>query len=47
MAQLDWCEIAKLMIDGKHLTIEGLDLIRSIKSVAGALLNTGRNFNNK
>jgi hypothetical protein len=27
---LDWCEIAKLMIDSKHLTLEGLDLIRSI-----------------
>jgi len=39
---LDWCEIAKLMIDGRHLTIEGLDLIRSIKSG----MNTGRNFNN-
>jgi len=39
---LDWCEIAKLMIDGNHLTLEGLDLIRSIKSG----MNTGRNFNN-
>jgi hypothetical protein len=39
---LDWCEIAKLMIDGKHLTFEGLDSIRSIKSG----MNTGRNFNN-
>jgi hypothetical protein len=41
---LDWCRlrIAKLMIDGKHLTIEGLDSIRSIKSG----MNTGRNFNN-
>jgi hypothetical protein len=29
---LDWCEIAKLMVDGNHLTLEGLDLIRSIKS---------------
>jgi hypothetical protein len=39
---LDWCEIAKLMINGKHLTIEGLDLIRSIKSG----MNTSRKFNN-
>jgi hypothetical protein len=39
---LDWCEIAKLMNDGNHLTLEGLDLIRSIKSG----MNTGRNFNN-
>jgi len=27
---LDWCEIAKLMNDGKHLTLEGLDFIQSI-----------------
>jgi hypothetical protein len=39
---LDWCEIAKLMNDGKHLTLEGLDFIQSIKSG----MNTGRNFNN-
>jgi len=24
---LDWCEIAKFMIDGKHLTIELLNLV--------------------
>jgi len=29
---MDWCEIAKLMVYGNHLTLEGLDLIRSIKS---------------
>jgi len=29
---LYWLEIAKLMNDGKHLTIEGLDKIRNIKS---------------
>jgi hypothetical protein len=39
---LDWCEIAKIMIDGKHLTVEGLNLIRSIKSG----MNTGRKINN-
>lgn len=35
---LDWCEVANLMSDGKHLTIEGLDLIRTIKS----RMNRGR-----
>lgn len=39
---LDWCKIAKLMIDGSHLTLEGLDLIRKIKSG----MNTGRNITN-
>jgi hypothetical protein len=39
---LDWCEIAKLMNDGKHLTVEGLKSIRSIKSG----MNTGRKINN-
>ena len=29
---LDWCKIANLMNKGSHLTIEGLDLIRKIKS---------------
>jgi len=29
---LDWCKVANLMNEGKHQTIEGLDLIRSIKS---------------
>ena len=28
---LDWCKIARLMNDGSHLTIEGLNLIRQIK----------------
>ena len=28
----DWCKIAKLMNDGSHLTIEGLNLIRTIKN---------------
>jgi LAGLIDADG endonuclease. len=27
----DWCKIAKLMIDGSHLTIDGLEKIRKIK----------------
>jgi LAGLIDADG DNA endonuclease family protein len=27
----DWCKVAKLMNDGSHLTIEGLNLIRTIK----------------
>lgn len=34
----DWCRIAKLMSSGSHLTMEGLELIRSIK----AKMNTGR-----
>jgi hypothetical protein len=29
---LDFCEVAKIMSEGKHLTNEGLDLIRTIKS---------------
>jgi hypothetical protein len=37
---LDWSKVAKLMSKGKHLTIEGLDLIRLIKSK----MNTGRKF---
>jgi len=28
---LDFCKIAKLMKEGSHLTLEGLDLIRKIK----------------
>ena len=28
---LEWCKIAKLMMKGSHLTIEGLNLIRDIK----------------
>ena len=35
---LYWCQIAKLMKEGKHLTLEGLNLIREIKSG----MNTGR-----
>jgi hypothetical protein len=29
---LNWCKIAKLMNEGKHLTVEGLELIRELKS---------------
>ena len=36
----DWCKIAKLMNDGSHLTLDGLNLIRTIKSG----MNTGRNI---
>ena len=39
---LDWCKIAKLMRDGTHLTPEGLELIKHIKSG----MNTGRNITN-
>jgi LAGLIDADG endonuclease. len=28
---LDWCEVARLMNGGSHLTIEGLNIIRTIK----------------
>jgi hypothetical protein len=35
---IDWCTIAKLMKEGKHLTVEGLEQIRSIK----AGMNKGR-----
>ena len=35
---LDWCKIQKLMEDGSHLTLEGLNLIRKLKSE----MNTGR-----
>jgi LAGLIDADG endonuclease len=35
---LDFCKIAKIMSEGNHLTSEGLDLIRIIKSG----MNTGR-----
>jgi len=37
---LDWCEIGKLMSSGAHLTIEGFDVICSIK----AGMNTKRKF---
>jgi translation elongation factor EF-Ts len=39
---LDFCEVAKLMNEGKHLTTEGLDLIRTIKDK----MNTKRKYNN-
>uniref|UniRef100_UPI0030028F48 LAGLIDADG homing endonuclease n=1 Tax=Elmerina hispida TaxID=1245649 RepID=UPI0030028F48 len=29
---LDFCEVVKIMNEGKHLTTEGLDLIRTIKN---------------
>ena len=35
---LDWCNVAKLMKEKKHLTQSGIDLIRKIK----AGMNTGR-----
>jgi hypothetical protein len=38
---LDFCEVAKLMNEGKHLTTEGLDLIRAIKNK----MNTKRKYN--
>ena len=34
----DWCEVAEMMKDKKHLTAEGLDKIKKIK----ARMNTGR-----
>jgi len=37
---LDWCKIANLMIEGSHLTFEGLTLIQKIK----AGMNTSRNI---
>jgi len=36
----DWCIIVDLMSSGSHLTQDGLNLIREIKS----LMNTGRNI---
>ena len=36
----DWSKIANLMKDGSHLTIEGLNQIKNIKSG----MNTGRKF---
>jgi hypothetical protein len=38
----DFCKVAELMKEKKHLTNEGLEQIRVIKSG----MNTGRNFNN-
>ena len=35
---LDWCSVARLMSNKAHLTQEGLNLIRTIKSG----MNTGR-----
>lgn len=35
---LDWCKIHKLVEDGNHLTLEGLNLIRELRSG----MNTGR-----
>jgi len=32
---LDWCKIANLISEGKHLTNEGLKLIKEIKSGTG------------
>lgn len=32
---LDWCKIANLMSEGKHLTNEGLKLIKEIKAGTG------------
>ena len=34
----DFCKVANMMKEGKHLTVEGLDQIRKIK----AGMNTGR-----
>lgn len=39
---IDWCKIAKLINEGSHFTVEGLNLIREIKSG----MNTGRNMKN-
>jgi len=37
---LDFYKVTKLMTEGAHLTLEGLDFIRTIK----AGMNTGRKF---
>ena len=29
---LDFCEVAKIMSEGKHLTTEGLELVKKIKN---------------
>lgn len=39
---LDWCKIHSLMLNGSHLTIEGINSIKEIKSG----MNTGRDFEN-
>jgi len=36
----DWCKVAEIMKEGKHLTLEGLEDIRKIK----AGMNSGRKF---
>lgn len=40
---LDWCKIHSLMINRSHLTVEGINSIRNIKSS----MNSGRKFNDK
>lgn len=40
---LDWCKIHSLMINRSHLTVEGINSIRKIKSG----MNTDRNFEDK
>jgi hypothetical protein len=40
---LDWSKIHNLMTNRSHLTVEGINSIRKIKSG----MNTGRNFVNK
>lgn len=40
---LDWCKIHSLMINRSHLTVEGINSIRKIKSG----MNTGRSFEDK
>nr|YP_010470477.1 LAGLIDADG endonuclease [Inonotus hispidus]YP_010691052.1 LAGLIDADG endonuclease [Phellinus igniarius]UVF37965.1 LAGLIDADG endonuclease [Inonotus hispidus]WBU93153.1 LAGLIDADG endonuclease [Phellinus igniarius] len=37
---IDWCKVAKLISTGSHLTLDGLDLIRKIKSG----MNRGRDI---
>ena len=37
---LDWCKVAELMQNKVHLTKEGIDEIKKIKSI----MNTGRKF---
>lgn len=37
---IDWCKIHKLMYEGNHLTIKGINLIRELKYG----LNSGRNW---
>ena len=36
----DWCLVANLMLDGKHLTSEGIEEIRKIKTG----MNTKRDY---